>query len=178
MILGATERLHPLSMCSARRIDVFGNRRRADKTDRSHPRIGKQGIDSDLVAMDNVEHPIRQFGLSQQIRDEQAGRRVTLGRLEDKGIATGQSDGKHPHRHHHGKVEGRNTGTDADRLTHRPAIDAIADLFRIFPFQQVWNAAGKLDDLHPANDFALGIVEHFAMLSGNDGREIVEMALK
>ena len=40
------------------------------------------------------------------------------------------------------------------------------------------DAAGELDDLHAADDFAARIVQHLAMLAGNDARQRIGMPLE
>src|SRR5215510_12859324 len=48
---------------------------------------------------------------------------AALGDLEYEGVAAGERDREHPHRHHGGEVEGRNAGDDTERLADRIGID-------------------------------------------------------
>src|SRR5213076_1539465 len=59
---------------------------------------------------------------------------------------------KHPHRHHRREIERRDAGADAERLAHRPAVDATPDLLGEFALQQMRDAAGELDHLDTASD--------------------------
>ena len=40
------------------------------------------------------------------------------------------------------------------------------------------NAAGELNDLHAANDFAFGVRENFAVLTGDERRQFVVMLVE
>src|SRR6202034_3955995 len=59
VVLGAAETLHAFAVRGAGRINVWGDRGRADKTDRLDARVGQQRIDRFLVAVDDVEHALR-----------------------------------------------------------------------------------------------------------------------
>ncbi len=107
----------------------------------------QQRVDRLLVAVDDVEHAGGQAGFGQQFGDAEAGRGVALRRLQDEGVAAGERDREHPHRHHRREVERRDAGAHAERLAHRPAVDAAADLLGELALQQMRDAAGELDDL-------------------------------
>ena len=68
MILRAAQRLDALAMRHAFALDVLGNRRGADETDRVHVRVAQQCVDRDLVAIDHVEHAVRQAGFLEPLR--------------------------------------------------------------------------------------------------------------
>ena len=89
VVLGAAEALHALAVGAAGRIDVFGDRRRADETDRHDARIGQQRVDRFLVAVDDVEDARRQPGLDHQFAEPHRHRGIALRRLEDEGVAAG-----------------------------------------------------------------------------------------
>ena len=62
MILGATECLDALSVSGTCRINVFSDRRRADKTYSLHAGVLEQRVDSFLVTVDDVIDAVRQAG--------------------------------------------------------------------------------------------------------------------
>ena len=133
-------------------------------------------VDRLLVAVDDVEDARRQPGLGQQFGDADAGRGVALRRLQDEGVAAGERHREHPHRHHRREVERRDAGADAERLAHRPAVDAAPDLLGELALQQMRDAAGELDDLEAAGDLALRVGEHLAVLVGDDPGQRVVLA--
>ena len=101
MVLGAAERLHALSCGGAVVVDVAGDRRRADERHRIDVGMREERVDRFLVAVNDVEHAVRQSGLFEQLRH------ATLdgdGSFSDgfstKVVAAGQRDRKHPQRHH------------------------------------------------------------------------------
>jgi hypothetical protein len=176
VVLGAAQGLHPLSTGSSGRIDVFGDRSRADKADCRDPGMVQDRIDRGLVAVDDIKDTGRQPGLGQQFSNPQPGRRVALRRLQNKGVAASQCHREHPHRHHRREVERRDPGAYPQRLAHRPAVDAAPDLLGEFPLQQMRDAAGELDDLDTAGDLALGVGKDFAVLFGNQLRQCIVLA--
>ena len=63
VILGPAERLTALPTGRGRLVDVAGDRRRADERDRGDARMLEQRVDGHLVAVDDVEHAVRNTGL-------------------------------------------------------------------------------------------------------------------
>src|SRR5690349_17560765 len=96
------------------------------------------------------------------------GGRVALAGLEHERVSAGDGDGKHPGGDHAGEVEGRDARYDAQRLAHGPVVQAGRDLVGEVALQELWNTAGKLDDLDTAGDFTLCIGEDLAVLAGDD----------
>ncbi|MDR8759042.1 hypothetical protein FEP90_00711 [Burkholderia multivorans] len=135
----------------------------------------EQRVDGALVALHDVEHAGRQPGLREQVGDVERGRRVALARLQHERVARRDRDREHPARHHARKVERRDAGDDAERLPHRPVVDAGADLVGVVALQQLRNPAREFDDVDAARDFALRVGEHLAVLGGDDRRERVAM---
>ena len=123
-------------------------------------------VDCDLVAVDDVEDAVWEAGFFEHLGQKERGAGVALAGLEDEGVAAGNGDGEHPHRHHRGKVERRDAGDDAERLAHGPAIDAGADLLGELALEQLRDAGGELDDLKAARGFALRVGEDLAVLAG------------
>ncbi len=63
VVLRAAQRLHALAVRRGRAIDVFGDRRRADEADGADARIREQRVHGFAIAVDDVEHAVRQAGL-------------------------------------------------------------------------------------------------------------------
>ena len=175
MFLGPAQRLHALALGRAARVDVLGDRGRADEADRFHLGMVEQRIDRHLVALDHVEHAVRQARLLEQARMQQRGRRIAFRGLEHEGIAAGDGDREHPHRHHHREVERRDAGHHAQRLAHRPGVDAARDLVGELALEQLWNADRELHHFNAARHLALRVKEGLAVLAGDHGREFVGM---
>jgi len=165
MILGAAKGLYPLIVCRPCPIDIFGNRRRADKTDRLDARVGQQCIDRFLVAIDHIDHAVRATGFACQFDDTQRTARILLRWLEDEGIPAGERNRHHPQRHHRRKVERRDTGTNAEGLSEIKAVDVGPDIRRELTLQKLWYPAGELNDLNAARDRTSGIVKRLAMFA-------------
>ena len=66
VILRAAQCLHAFAVVGAGRVDVLGDRRGADEADRLHARVIEQRVDGFLVAIDQVEHAVREAGLLQE----------------------------------------------------------------------------------------------------------------
>ena len=77
-----------------------------------------------------------------------------------------------------GKVERRDAGDDAERLAHRIAVDAGADLLGVFALQQLRNAGRELDHLEAALHLALRVRQHLPVLAGDDGGQLGLIALE
>src|SRR3546814_20650695 len=56
-------------------------------------------------------------------------------------------------------------------------VEAGAELFGKLAFQHLRDTASELDDLEAADQLALGVGEHLAMLGGDHRRQTVEIAL-
>ena len=176
MVLGAAEALHALAGRAAARIDVLGDRRRADEADGLDVGIVEDGVDRLLVAVDDVEDAGRQAGLDQQLGQHQRHAGVALGRLQDEGVAAGDGGRELPHRDHGREVERRDAGDDAERLAHRIDVDAGAGAVGVLALHQMRDAAGELDHLEAALDVALGVGDGLAVLAGEDSRPACRMS--
>ena len=64
VVLRATKALHALTGCCATGVDIFGNRRGADKADGLHIRIIKQRIHRFFVALHDIEDACGQTGFN------------------------------------------------------------------------------------------------------------------
>ncbi len=173
VVLGAAQGLHALAVLGPFRIDVLGDRRRADERQRLDVWMREQRVHGFLVALHDIEHAIGQSRLAQQIGNQQARRRIALRRLQHEGIAAGDCHREHPHRHHHREVERRDAGHHAQRLAQVPVVDAAADVVGEIGLEQVGDAAGEFHHLDAARDFAPGVREHLAVLARDQRGQVV-----
>ena len=138
----------------------------------------EDGIHHPLVAVHHIEDAVRQSGFLEQFREHQRGRGIALTRLENETVTGSDGDRQHPQRDHGGEVEGSDAGDHAQRLAERPAVDAGADLLGELALEQVRNAGGKFHHFEAARHFSAGVVEHLAVLGGDDGGQPVGVFLQ
>ena len=173
VVLRPAERLHALAVLRPGLVDVARDRRRADEADRSDVRVLEDRVDSDLVAVDDVEDAVGQAGLLEQLGGPDRRGRILLGGLEHERVPAGERRRPHPHRDHRGEVEGRDPGDDAERLPDRVDVDPGRGLLGHAALEQVRDPAGELDHLEPARDLAHRVGEHLAVLGGEDPRGLL-----
>ena len=173
VVFCAAQGLHALAVVRTCFVDVIGNRRRAHKADGFHIGVFQQRVHGFFVALHDVEHAVGQTGFFEQFGHEQRGCRIGRAGFEDEGVARRNGDREHPHGHHHGKVERRDACDHAQRLAHRPVVDAGGDLVGEIALEQLWDAGGKFHDVDAARDFALRVGEHFAVFGGNHVGQLV-----
>ena len=171
VVLRAAEGLDALAGGRAPRIDVLGDRRRPDEADGLDPRVADERVDGLLIAVDNVEHAVRQTGLLEELRQFDTRRRVLLTGLQHEGVPARKRDREHPHRHHRREIERGDASDDTERLAERMAVDARADLLGELTLQQVRNAGGELDHLVAALNLAGRVRGDLAVLGGDDRRQ-------
>lgn len=111
VVLGAAEGLDALAVGGGGGVDVAGDRGGADEGDGGDVRVLQEAVDGDLVAVDDVEDAVGQSGLAEQLGEPEGGRGVLLAGLEDEGVAAGDGEREHPHRHHGREVERRDAAT-------------------------------------------------------------------
>ena len=70
VVLRAAERLHALAVPRAGLVDVPRDRRRPDEAHRLDARVRQDGVDRDLVAVDDVEDARRQAGFGEELGAE------------------------------------------------------------------------------------------------------------
>ena len=165
MILRPAQRLHAFAVCRSGRVDVLGDRRRADEAHRLHIRMREQCVDRLLVAVDHIEGAVGQPRFLEQRGQDQRCRRIALRGFQHERVAASKRHREHPQRHHRRKVEWRDAGDHAQRLTQRIRIDAGADVVAEFTLQELRRATRVLDDFDAARKFAGSVGEHFAMLT-------------
>ena len=160
-----------------RLVDVPGDRRRADERHGRDVRMLEQRVDRDLVAVHDVEHSVGKPRLGVQLGDEVRGRGVALGRLEHERVAARDRHRVHPHRDHGREVERGDARAHAERLAERVGVDVGRHLVGVLALEQLRQAARVLDDLEPADHLALGVLDHLAVLGGDDPRQVVDVPL-
>ena len=167
VVLGTAEALRALAVVGGTRIDVMRDRGGADEAHRRDVRIIEDAVDRFLVAVDDVEDAGGQPRLEEQFGQPHRAGRVTLGGLEDEGIAAGNRRCGLPQRDHGREVERRDARRDAQRLAHRIHVDAGAGAIGVVTLQQMRNAAGEFDDLDAALQVAQRVGNGLAMLHGD-----------
>ena len=160
-------------MMRARLVDVIGNRRGAHKADRLHIGMNQQRIHSFFIALHHIKNTIRQPRFFKQLRHKKRRRWINRARLQNKAITCRNGHWKHPQGHHDGEVKRRDACDHAQRLAHRPIVDACADLLGVIALQKLRNARGEFHNLDAARDLALRIGKHLAMLSGDHSCQII-----
>ena len=173
MVLGAPERLHPLAVAGAGLVDVARDRGAPHEADRSDIRVLQDGIDRDLVAVDDIEDAVRDARLVKQIGHEVGGRWVLLGRLEDERVARREGRREHPHRDHRREIERGDAGHDAKRLADLVDIHAGAHLLAETALEQVRDPGREFEVLDATGDLAQRVRRDLAVLGGQMRRELV-----
>ncbi len=177
VVLGAAEGLHALAVRRPGLVDVLGDRRGADEADRRDVGMLEQPVDGHLVALHDVEAPVGQTGVVQQLGHEQRRRRILLARLEHERVAARQGVGEHPHRDHRREVERRDAGHDTERLADRVDVDTGCGLLAVPALQQVRDAARELDVLEPSGDLAHRVGQHLAVLGGEQRGDLLAVGV-
>jgi hypothetical protein len=176
MVLGSAKALHARSNSRAARVNIFGNRRRADKADGLDAGIVKDGIDGFLITVDDVENARGEPGLDHEFSKSQRNARIALGWFQHECITAGDRGAELPHRDHGRKIEGRNASCDAKRLTHRVDVDAGARGIGEFALHQMGNAGCEFDHLGAALNVAFGVGDCLAMFAGEEFGERFHVA--
>src|SRR5881398_558601 len=166
--------LGALAVLRRLRVDVPGDGRRTHERDPSDIGVFEQGLHCLLPAVHQVEDARRETGFVRQLRDAGRRERHLFAGLQDEGVACGDGVGPEPHGDHRRKVEGRDRGEHAERLTDVFAIDACGDVFERPPHHQGGDAARVLHVLDAAPQRAPGFVEGLAVLARDDGRDLIE----
>ena len=175
MVLRAAERLDPLAVGRAGLVDVAGHGRAADERHRVDVGVRQQGVHRLAVALDDVEDAVGEAGLLDQLGQNERGRGVLLGRLQDERVAARQRVGQHPQRDHDREVERGDAGDHADGLSHRVNVEAARHLRAVRALQELGDTARELDALEPAGDLTTRVVEHLAVLTRDDRGQLVAM---
>ncbi len=147
-------------------IDILRDRGRADKADRLDVGIVEDGVDRFLVAVDDVEDARRQPRLQHQFGKPHRHAGIALRWFQHERVAAGNRRRELPHRDHRRKIERRDAGNDAERLTHRIDVDAWPGAFGIFTFHHLRNAERELHDLDAAQNIALRVGNGLAVFAG------------
>ena len=178
VVLGAAERLHAFAGLAPGRVDVLGNRGRADEAHRLDVGVKQDRIDRFLVTMNDVQHAAGQSCFVQQSGDEHRCGRIALGRLEDEGVAAGDGHRVHPQRNHGGKIERRNSRHDAQGLAVAVGVDVRADVAAEIALEQMGNAANEIHHLDAASDLAQRVRVGLAMLGADAAGDLLAMLVQ
>ncbi len=173
MVLRPAGRLDPLAVARAGLVDVPGHGRRADERDRSHQRMRQDRIDAFAVAVDDIQDPLGQPRLHQQLTEPDRRQRYFLRGLQDERVAAGDRDREHPERNHRREVERRDARADTDGMSNRLAVDLPGDVGERLTHDQAGNSAGELDDLDAAVDRCPRLGERLAVLSRDQAGQLL-----
>ena len=78
----------------------------------------------------DVERSRRRTALGEQLGHADGRQGCPFGRFEHERVAAGDRHRNHPERHHHRKIERRETGGDSHRLAEHLAVDAAGHVLR------------------------------------------------
>lgn len=159
-------------------MDVAGDRGGADEGDGGDVRVLQEAVDGRLVTVDDVEHAVGQPGLAEEFGQLQGCRGVLLAGLEDEGVAAGDGEGEHPHRHHGREVERCDARDHAERLADRGDVHPAGDLGGQLALELHGDAAGQVDDLQAAGDLAEGVVVDLAVLGGDQPGDLLAVLVE
>ena len=81
-----------------------------------------------LSAVNQVDHPFREFCLVEQLNNLLRGLRYFLRWFDDEGVATGDSIGHKPKGDHSREIEGRDSRADTDGLTNHSFVNAAGNV--------------------------------------------------
>ena len=173
MVLGAAGRLDPLAVLRAGHVNVPGDRRRADERDRTHQRVSQERIDALLVAVHDVEDPLGQPRLHQELAHADRRQRDLFRGLQDKRVAADDRDREHPERDHRREIKRRDARAHADRVADRLAVDLAGDVGERLTHDQAGYSAGELDDLDAAVDRRTRFGKGLAVLARDQVRQLL-----
>ena len=106
VVLRSAKGLDTLSVRRGGLIDVLGDRGGADKGNSLNVRVGEEGVDGHLVAVQDVEDAVRQAGFFPEFGHPVHGRGILFAGFDDDGVAGGDGKREEPHRHMAGKLNG------------------------------------------------------------------------
>ena len=175
VVLGASGRLHALAMGGRGLVDVPGHGRRSDKGDGVDIRVRAHRVHHVHAAVDQVHHPGRQAGLMEQLHEPDGRQGHFLGRFEHEGVPADDGDGIHPHGHHGGEVEGRDTRADPHGLTDGVAVDPAGDLLEGIAHEQGRRSACELHDFDAPPHGSTGFFQGFAVFTRHQARQRLEV---
>src|SRR6478672_7146819 len=177
VVLGAAHGLDAFPVRRAGLVDVGGDVGRTDEADGVDLRMGQDGVDRRLVAVDDVQHAGGGARFHHQLAEANRQGRITLRGLEDEGVADGDGDAEHPHRDHGREVERGDAGDHAQRLAHGIDVDAGPRAPGVFALQRMGDAAGELDHFQTALDVAFRVGDDLAVLGRQQFGQFVDVGL-
>jgi hypothetical protein len=178
VILGTTQSLDPLASLGATLIDRFRDGCRSDEAHRVNNRVFKEAPHRIGVTVNNGEDPSGKSSFGKELGDEERGGGIFLRWFQNEGVAAGKCIGGHPEWDHYGKVERRNTVNDADGLTQGVNVNAGRYLRGEGSLKVCPEATGVLNIFEASANFAQRVSVNFAVLSGDDGGEVVATSVE
>src|SRR5215212_160449 len=174
-VLGAGQRLHPLAVGRAVRIDVLGHRLGPDEGDGLYARVFEDPIDGLPRPVDYADYPAGQAGLREQLSQLHRAQRRSLRRFQDVGVAGPYGDGNRPQGHHAGKVERGYGGDDPKGVAVREVVYPPRHVAHRIAHHQRGHHARELDHLYATPDFPGGVRRVLAVLQGDEVPELLEV---
>ena len=177
VVLGAHVTLHPLAIGRAPLVNVSSRRVSTNKRDGSDVWIITNEVDTVVLAMDYIDHAVRESSLFEELQQRHAGSGVSLTGLHDVGVAADGGHGEHPERDHGGEVEGGDTGADPQGRPEGGEVHILADPGHGLAQQQVGVAAAVLHHLEPSHHVTLGICQGLALLQSDQLGQLPDVGL-
>ena len=175
VVLGSALALHALAIGGRARVDVLRDGGGADEADGANLGMVEDGVHCFASSVDEADNALGQVQALEQAEGELHGERDLFRRLQQKTVAAGDGVGQVPEGNHRRKIEGRDGRDDADGLSDHRLVDSRRDVFQVVTLHEHGNAAGDLDVLDCAADFALGFRERLAVLHHDRAGEFVDV---
>ena len=178
VILRAAQSLHALALLCPLLVEGTGHRRGAHEAQGRHVGMRDQCLHGHAVAVHDVEDTIRKPRRREEFRETVGSGGILFRGLEDRAVPAGNGDGKHPERHHGGKIEGRDASHHAQGLADGGEVDAGRNLGGVLPLQELRDPTGEFHGLETPLHFTPGVGQRLAVLTRNDGRQFVPRLLE
>ena len=154
---------------------MLANWHRADEGDGPDIRVSEQAVDHLAGAVQHLQYALGRAGFDKQLSQAVGRQRVLFGGLENKGVAGGDGQGKHPQRNHRREVERGNADAYAQRLNPAGGVDVAGHVFHGLAHHQAGDVAGLFHHLDTAPHIALGIGQGLAGFASENFRQLVVM---
>jgi hypothetical protein len=128
--------------------------------------------------MDDIQHTRGEPCLLEDLSQSDRAQRGPLRRLQHEGIARDYGQRHHPQRDHDGKVEGGDPDDHPQGVAIQILVHASGDLPQRPALKECWSPACEIDHLDAASDFATGLIEGLAMVTGDEGRQLFKVFLQ
>lgn len=173
MVLRAHVSLHPLTVCTTRRIDVLPRLVAAHEGDGSNVRVRADFRDYLLFALDHVEKALGETCLRPQFRHEGHCVWHPFTRLKHESVSTHDRKWKHPQGAHCWEVEWSYTCANSQRGAERLAVHVGGNIPHSLAHQVGRYRVAMFQHFNPPKHTALGVGKCFSVLEGYEFCEFV-----